>query len=123
MIKQRVLVVEDDEALRYAMTRELTAAGYEVAEASDYRKALDVLEDGKQCAVLVVDVILPQVNGFALARMARLRHPYIKAVYMTGFDNIPVDEANGPVLHKPIASEVLLATVAAALRGERHGGA
>ena len=108
---QRVLVVEDDDTLRSAMSRELAAAGYEVSEAHDYRDALEFLEDHSRFVLLVVDLVLPGVNGFALARMARMRQHNIKTVYMTAFENIPMDEADGPVLHKPVATEVLLTTI------------
>lgn len=118
MAQHRVLVVEDDDSLRYAMARELTAAGYEVAEAHDYRDALEALENGQRFALLVVDLVLPVVNGFALARMARMRQHDLKMIYMTGFADIPAEEAIGPILHKPIAPEVLLATVANVLNGD-----
>ena len=107
----RILLVEDDEALRYALSRELGAAGYEVAQAADYRDALAVLEDGAQVSVLVVDLMLPGVNGFALARMARMRHRDIKIIHLTGADDIPMHEAAGPILHKPVSPEVLLSTL------------
>jgi len=111
-MSERILVVEDNNALRYALRRELDAAGYDVAEAHDYRDALDVLEDGKRVSVLVVDLVLPGVNGFALARMARMRHHKVKIIYMTGFENIPgAHEADGPILHKPFEPSVLLATI------------
>lgn len=114
-MSERLLLVEDDDSLRYAMSRELAAAGFQVAEAHDYRDALEVLENGTQFALLLVDLVLPQVNGFALARMARLRDRNIKLVYMTGYRDIPTGEADGPLLQKPIAPGVLVATVRDAL--------
>jgi len=98
-MSERILVVEDDDALRYALSRELEAAGYDVEQARDYRNALDVLETGgKRVAVLVVDLLLPGLNGFALARMARMRDRDIKIIHLTGADDIPMHEANGPIL-------------------------
>ena len=112
----RILVVEDDNRLRYAMCQELEAAGYDVAQAPDFRGALEVLETGNKVAVLVVDLVLPRVNGFALARMARMRQHKLKTIYITGDDNIPTNEAQGPVLHKPVEAEVLLRIVGDSLR-------
>jgi CheY-like chemotaxis protein len=112
---ERIVVVEDNDELRYAMARHLEAAGYIVDLAHDYRDALPVLENGKKVAALVIDLILPGVNGFALARMARMRHHKVKVVYITGFENLPVNEAVGPILHKPITPDVLLTTVRYAL--------
>jgi DNA-binding response OmpR family regulator len=110
-MSDRILIVEDEDALRYALSRELEAAGYEVAQAHDYREALDVVEDGKKISLLVLDLVRPGVNGFALARMARMKHPEVKIIYMTAFENIPMNEAHGPVLHKPVSPDVLLAAV------------
>ena len=76
---QRILVVEDDDATRYAMARELAAVGYDVAQACDYRDALPILESQGPVDLLLVDLIMPGVNGFALARMARLRRLDLKS--------------------------------------------
>ena len=54
---------------------------------------------------------MPGVNGFALARMASMRHLAIKVVYVTGYDDIPIIEAMGPILRKPVDPETLVATV------------
>ena len=113
-MSERILIVEDDNALRYALSRELEAAGYDVAQAHDYRDALDLLEVGKRVSVLVVDLVLPGVNGFALARMARMKQHHVKIIYMTGFEDIPLQEADGPVLHKPVHPDVLLGSSAIA---------
>ena len=64
-----------------------------------------------QVDLLVVDLVMPGVNGFALARMARMRRHDLKVVYVTGYDDIPVIEAMGPILRKPVGAEMLVATV------------
>jgi two-component system cell cycle sensor histidine kinase/response regulator CckA len=69
-----VLLVDDDEAFRYATTKILENAGFSVSAASDYREAHVVLEGDSPVDLLVTDVIFPgQIHGFALARMARMR--------------------------------------------------
>ena len=57
-----------------------------------------------------------RVNGIALSRMARMRRPGLKIIYLTAYD-IPgiEDEANGPVLRKPIDDDRLVAEVRHAL--------
>lgn len=104
----RILLVDDDEALRYATAKLLAAAGYDVVQAGDFRDALPIIEDSKPLEFLVTDAVLPGVNGFALARMARLKRLDIRCIYITGFD-VPVHEAIGPILRKPFTSEQLLA--------------
>jgi CheY-like chemotaxis protein len=110
----RILLVDDDEATRYATAKLLAAAGHEVVQASDYRDALPILENGSRVDLLVVDVVLPGVHGFALARMARMKHRSIKCIHVTGFD-LPTSEASGPVLRKPLNEGQLLSEVATAL--------
>ncbi len=107
----RILVVEDDDGTRYALSKTLEAAGFAVAQAHDYRDALPILEGGGHVDLLLIDLVMPGVNGFALARMARMRHLDIKVVYVTGYDDIPVIEAMGPILRKPVDPETLIATI------------
>ena len=115
---QHILVVEDDDATRYAIARTLEAAGYEVSQAHDYRDALPIVEGHDPLDLLVVDLVMPGVNGFALARMAHLRRHDLKVVYVTGYDDIPVDEAMGPILHKPVTPDTLVETIRRELSAE-----
>jgi DNA-binding NtrC family response regulator len=112
----RILVVDDDDALSYALAKILAVEGYDVALAHDYRDALEILEDGGPVHLLLSDLRLPGVNGFALARMARMRHHDLKVVYMTGYDDFPATEALGPVMRKPIDQDALLRTIHETLR-------
>lgn len=112
----RILVVEDDDATSYALVRILAVAGYEVAPAHDYRDALRILEDGRSVDLLLADLRLPGVNGFALARMGRMRHHDLKVIYITAYDDFPAHEALGPVMHKPLDQDALLRTLHQMLR-------
>ena len=113
----RILVVEDDDAFSYALTRILAGEGYNVVSVHDYRDALQILEDGGAVHLLLTDLQLPGVNGFALARMARMRHHDLKVVYVTGCDEFPVSEAQGPVLRKPVDQDTLIRTIRETLTG------
>ena len=106
----RILIVDDDDTFRYAIVKILGDDGYEVVDAHDFRRGLDLIEDGKPLALLITDIVLPSVNGFALARMARMHHLGMPVIYMSGFD-LPSEEARGPVLRKPFKPEDLLAQV------------
>jgi CheY-like chemotaxis protein len=110
----RILVVDDDDSFRYATVRMLADAGFETADAPDYRAALDILEDPKPLAVLLIDLVIPGVNGFALARMARMRRLDLKVLYLTAYD-VPSHEAIGKILRKPITPDELTAEVRLAL--------
>lgn len=112
----RILLVDDDGAWRYAISRELAEAGYEVVTASDFSQALDQIGPAK-FDLLVTDIVMPKgMNGFALARMARLRQRDLKVIYITAYD-VPMHEAIGPVLRKPLEDGKLLAEVKALLGG------
>jgi CheY-like chemotaxis protein len=109
----RVLLVDDDQVLAEALAQVLRGAGYLVQLAPDYRLALEVLESDAPLDLLVCDIVMPdRVNGLALGRMARLRRPELKIIYITGHD-IPgiEDEALGPVLRKPIDNDLLIAEI------------
>lgn len=107
----RILVVEDDDATRYLTSRMLAEGGYDVAQAHDFRDALPVLEDGNPISLMLTDLVMPGVNGFALARMARMRRHSLKVVYMTAYDHVPSGEAVGPIMRKPIGAEALLSLI------------
>jgi two-component system, cell cycle sensor histidine kinase and response regulator CckA len=100
-----ILLVEDDEILRLAAVRHLTQAGYTVIAASRSNEALDELDRGRPVDLAVIDVCMPkgQVNGFALARMARWRRPGLPVVFLTGYPEVLAAEAvQEPVFLKPV---------------------
>ena len=109
----RILVVDDDPAFGDATARVLRAAGFEVFLAPDHRLALEDLEGTRPIDLLITDIVMPdRVNGVALARMARMRRPELKVIYLTAYDIPGVeDEAAGLVLRKPIDDEQLVAEV------------
>jgi CheY-like chemotaxis protein len=114
----RLLVVDDDEACCYATGKILRDAGFEVVEASSFAPALAALERGARIDALVTDIRM-EVHGFALARMARHRHPGLKVVYLTGFPEmlLPDEVGSDPALLKPVAPDALLRAVTQALGG------
>jgi CheY-like chemotaxis protein len=109
----RILLVDDDLAFGDATARVLRAARFEVFQAADHRLALEDLESTRPIDLLITDIVMSErVNGIALSRMARIRRPGLKVIYLTAYDIPGVeDEATGPVLRKPIDDEHLLAEV------------
>ena len=109
----RILVVDDDPAFGDSTARVLRAAGFEVFLAADHRLALEDLESTRPIDLLITDIVMPdRVNGIALSRMARMRRPELKVIYLTAYDIPGVeDEAAGPVLRKPIDEDRLVAEV------------
>jgi CheY-like chemotaxis protein len=114
-----ILLVDDDPAFGRASSEVLRDAGFEVYCAEDFRLALEVLEGDQPVDLLLTDIVMPQrVNGLALARMARMRRPGLKIIYLTGYDLPGAErEALGSVLRKPIEYDALIAEVERGIAG------
>lgn len=113
-----ILIYEDDEACGFALSTILLHAGYRVVVANHFAPALDALDNQPPIDLLIADIVMPAggVNGAALARMARMRNPTTRVVYVTGFDVPLLNVAlEGPLLRKPVSHDQLLATVTACL--------
>jgi len=81
----RILVVDDDRAVRSLLTRLLTADGYEVATAGNAREALMLLA-GNEFALLISDINMSGGSGIELIRAVVVAYPEIATVVMTGDD-------------------------------------
>jgi PAS domain S-box-containing protein len=83
---ETVLVVEDDEDMRFIAVTMLRSLGYTVHEAASGPRALDLLTRHREIALLLTDVVLAgSMNGRRLAEEAVARHPQIKVLYMSGY--------------------------------------
>ncbi len=82
---ERVLVVEDDPAVRMLIVDVLQGLGYGVMEAADGRAALPFLEGEYRIDLLVSDVGLPGLNGRQVAEVARQHRPGLKVLFVTGY--------------------------------------
>jgi two-component system CheB/CheR fusion protein len=118
---ETVLVVEDNEALRRVVTRQLGELGYRVLAAEDAAAGLALLER-QSIDLLLTDVVMPGgVNGRELARRARQRWPDIKIVFTSGFSEARLNGDAGPLaactplLSKPYRKEELASAAREAL--------
>ncbi|MCC7382063.1 MAG: response regulator [Deltaproteobacteria bacterium] len=83
---ERILVVEDDPPVRRVVVRILRAAGYEVIEAASGHEAVRKLDAiGGELALLVTDVVMPQVGGREVADKALAAHPGLRVLFMSGY--------------------------------------
>lgn len=117
-VPKRVLVVEDDEALRGLYRTTLALAGFTVEEASDGLVALSVI-DNSPPDVVVLDLMLPMVSGFVVQQdiAARTRTRAIPIIIVTGSDDKVVDQLGvARVLRKPVSPDHILDSVRACLR-------
>ena len=116
----KVLIVEDEEHLADGLRFNLEAEGYEAVIAGDGETALDLLGAGGFDAV-VLDVMMPGVDGFEVARTMRLRDDYTPVLMLTARGR-PEDVLSGfeagadDYLAKPFDLEIFLARLNGLLR-------
>jgi two-component system cell cycle sensor histidine kinase/response regulator CckA len=83
---ERILLVEDDAAVRGFVAQGLRLHGYTVSVAATPEEALRCLEPaGVSPELLLTDIVMPGMSGRDLARELRERHPGIRVVYMSGY--------------------------------------
>jgi len=115
-----VLVVEDDPALREALTDTLEMAGYRALSAANAEQALAWLDKGAvegKPGLVLTDVQMPGMDGHALLRALKARHPEIPVILMTAHGQIDravqaMRDGAADYLPKPFEPDKLLATVA-----------
>ena len=119
----RVLLVDDEEQLRRASARVLSAEGFEVVQAEDGREALGHLERG-EFDVVVSDVMMPHMSGLDLLRAISQRDLELPVILLTGMPNVSAAlEAKryGALLYlsKPVDNASLVIAVSRAERLRR----
>ena len=114
----RVLVCEDDAAIRRLVVRTLSNAGLSVHDAPTPADALAWLDgDGRDTELLVSDVVMPGMSGVELMREARRRIPELRVLLMTGYADDKLRDlsaADSPdrIISKPFTGTALLACAA-----------
>lgn len=85
--KSRILVVDDEEALRTVLSNELAGEGYEVENASDGDEAISKVQN-KKFDLLLLDIKMPRVDGFEVLRFIKKTYPAVKVIMLTGFADL-----------------------------------
>jgi len=108
-----ILAIEDELLVRLVIVEALADAGHTVLEANDGEEALGLLRSGKTVDLILTDVRMPRMDGFALVRAARALHPEVPVVFMTGYAGSAIrpEFPHAVVLDKPFSPEELLKTV------------
>jgi two-component system, OmpR family, response regulator MprA len=122
----RVLVVDDEPAVRRALERALRLESYDVALAADGEEALDVLASTPADAV-ILDVLMPRLDGYEVARRMRQAGDRTPILMLTARDAIDdrvqgLDVGADDYLVKPFALRELQARLRALLRRAGEGG-
>ncbi len=126
MEKIKILVVDDESRMRKLVHDFLVKDGYEVVEAADGEQALDIFYADKEIALIILDVMMPKINGWDVCREIRAvsKVPIIMLTAkgaendeLQGFE-LGVDE----YVTKPFSPKILTARVGAILRRSGSGG-
>jgi PAS domain S-box-containing protein len=107
-----ILLVEDEENLRRALSRSLRNEGFQVAEAGGGESALGRIEQAGDLDLLITDQTMPRMSGVELARRAWIARPGLPVLLCTGHLDVGADALNGPgparFLLKPFTRQELL---------------
>src|SRR5207302_3112949 len=128
-MKERVLIIEDEENIRRMMRLTLEAAGYEVGEAVNGAQGLEVYGDGSSWDVVLLDQRMPGMDGLETLRRIKKRDADARVIIDTAYASIElaVDAMKlgaNDFVRKPMTPEILRGAVHAALtKGERKAAA
>ncbi len=124
MERLKILVVDDEARMRKLVRDFLVRNGYEVVEAEDGSQALDIFFEQKDIALVILDVMMPKMDGFTACKEIR-EYSQVPVIMLTakgeerdelqGFQ-LGVDE----YISKPFSPKILVARVEAILRRVRH---
>src|SRR5947199_5229789 len=120
MTSERILVVDDEEAIREIVTSMLQNAGYTAMQAASGKQALEVLGSGEEFQLMLSDLMMAEMDGIALLDRVQDCYPDMPSIMVTAVQDISVALAalrNGAYdyLLKPFEREQLLAMVRRAL--------
>lgn len=119
----KILLVEDEERLASFIRKGMSAEGYEVDVAYDGRMGLSLFRRNSY-DIIILDINMPQINGFELCRLIRADNEDVSVLMLTALDSL-ADKSDGfnagadDYLAKPFEFQELLLRVRALMR--RHG--
>jgi len=85
--KHRLLIVDDEGDLRDLLSRVLSTEGYEIVTASDGTEAIEILQR-EAFDVALLDILMPQENGFTVLKHITKNHPGTKSIMLTAYNNL-----------------------------------
>jgi two-component system response regulator MprA len=126
MAGMRILVVDDERAVRDSLRRALELEGYEIELAGDGREALYRLDSESQPDAIILDVLMPGLDGLEVCRRLRASGNSVPVLMLTARDAVEnrvegLDAGADDYVTKPFALEELLARVRALIRRSTDG--
>jgi two-component system cell cycle response regulator CpdR len=99
----RILLAEDDDAMRQFLATALGRAGHDVVSCPDGREALAALST--EYDLLIADIVMPGLDGVELARRARSALPNLLVMFITGFAAVVLDGGRTPMPNASVLSK------------------
>jgi CheY-like chemotaxis protein len=123
LLTRRILLVDDDSAVRDVTASMLADVGYRVVTAGSGAAALDLLERSDDFDLLLVDYAMPGMSGAETAAEARRRRPELPVLFITGFADLAAlkDVGDERIVQKPFRDGELATKVRCALGGHQNG--
>jgi CheY-like chemotaxis protein len=108
-----VLVVEDDADVREAMVQVLLAAGHEAVPAGDGQDALAQLDGGLEPCIILLDLMMPRMDGWAFIEHHRRRERRTPIIVVSAYGSQEQVRSSGVIayMRKPVDIDALLAMV------------
>ena len=111
-MKAHLLYVEDDESLSFVTKDNLELQGYQITYCSDGKQAMDIIQE-QDFDLCILDVMLPEVDGFTLAKEIRKRNTEVPIIFLTA-KSLKEDKIHGlrlggdDYITKPFSIEELI---------------
>lgn len=121
-MSSRILVVDDEEVLRYLLMLSLKEEGYEVDGAEDGEQAINIIQSRPYDLVLL-DIKMPIVDGIGVLKFVKEHHPDTEVIMLTAFSDVNVAVecmklGSSEFLTKPVDPDALSARVRTVLRAQ-----
>jgi two-component system, chemotaxis family, chemotaxis protein CheY len=122
-VEGRILVVDDEEQIRKVVGTVLRKSGFDVVEAEDGAKAIEVLNAGENpmmVDVIICDIRMPHVNGTEAIKYFRAQYPSVPIIVLTAYPDFQlatsmIKDGVADYLVKPVDRDKLLMAVKQAM--------
>ena len=88
MNRGKILVIDDENQLRKALSRIIELEGYEVFQSENGGKGMKILEKEKDVLLVICDVKLPDINGMIVLSTIKHQYPHIEVILLTAYGTI-----------------------------------
>jgi len=107
---ETILLIEDNQTVRRAISTMLDMLGYKVLTAGNGPEAMELAHDSHVIDLLLSDIVMPGgMNGFEISEKIREHRPTLKCLFMSGYASLPDNQIpqNADFLGKPFELKVI----------------